>query len=324
MLILTSIFIPITHRFVHIKHTKNKMVVETEKRRSLRPVVKRAPFQYPVQPSKYKPKPGFRHRASFRTKDELRQEILSLKQEIVILSSKLQASIKTQVALKRKLNFEVCPKIATKRKAEDGGENPPPKKVYKIGTSKNVKKNPIKRKSELCDNNDKSHKRKKPNSHGSKIGTKRKAEDGGENPPPNKVYKIFTSKNVKKNIIKRKSELCDNNDKPNSHVEKNSESNISLQDHLATVVEKATMSNKEMWDSLRLNEIDDDSVDDEVLIVPTTSTNNIESLLNNEQDDDIRDDIDDEVIFISTPEKVNVNRVLIVVSVILNSNHQQR
>ena len=56
------------------------MVVETEKRRSLRPVVKRAPFQYPIQPSKYKPKQGFRHRASFRTKDELRQEILSLKQ----------------------------------------------------------------------------------------------------------------------------------------------------------------------------------------------------------------------------------------------------
>ena len=98
------------------------MVVETEKRRSLRRVVKRAPFQYPVPTSKYKPKPGFHHRASFRTKDELREEIFSLKQEIVILSSKLQASIKTQVALKRKLNFEMCPKIGTKRKAEDVGE----------------------------------------------------------------------------------------------------------------------------------------------------------------------------------------------------------
>ena len=228
------------------------MVVETEKRRSLRPVVKRAPFQYPVPTSKYKPKPGFRHRASFRTKDELREEIFSLKQEIVILSSKLQASIKTQVALKRKLNFEMCPKIGTKRKAEEVGENTPPKKVYKIGTSKNVIKNPNKRKSELCDNNDKSDKRKKPN----------------------------------------------------SQVEKNSESNITLQDHLTNVIEKATMSNKAMWDSLRLNEKDDDSVDDEVLIVPTTSTNNIESLLNmNEQDDDIVDDIEDEVIFVPTPEK---------------------
>ena len=165
----------------------------------------------------------------------------------------------------------------------------------------------MKRKSELCDNNDKTHKRRKPNNHGSKIGTKRKAEDGGENPPPNKVYKIFTSKNIIKNPNKRKSELCDNNDKsdkqkkPNSQVEKNSESNITLQDHLANVVEKATMSNKAMWDSLRLNEKDDDSVDDEVLIVPTTSTNNIESLLNmNEQDDNI---VEDEVIFVPPPEK---------------------
>ena len=92
------------------------MVVETEKRRSLRPVVKRAPFQYPVPTSKYKPKAGFRHRASFRTKDELREEIFSLKHEIVILSSKLEASIKKQVALKQKLNYEMGTKMGTKIK----------------------------------------------------------------------------------------------------------------------------------------------------------------------------------------------------------------
>ena len=61
------------------------------------------------------------------------------------------------------------------------------------------------------------------------------------------------------------------------------------------------MSNKAMWDSLRLNEKDDDSEDDEVILVPTTATNNIQSLLNmNEQDDDIEED---EVIFVPTPEK---------------------
>ena len=86
--------------------------------------------------------------------------------------------------------------MGAKRKAEDGGENPPPNKKYKIFTTKNVKQNIIKRKSELCDNNDKSDKRKKPNSQGSKMGTKRKAEDVGENTPPKKVYKIFRSKNA--------------------------------------------------------------------------------------------------------------------------------
>ena len=161
------------------------MVMETEKRRSLRPVVKTTPFQYPIQRSKYKPKQGFRHRPSFRTKDELRQEILTLKEEIVILTSKLHASMKAQVALKRKINFEVCQKIAIKRKPEDGGENQPRKKVCKIDTSKNAKKKAMKRKSELFDDNDKTHKRSKPNNHGSKMGAKRKAEDGGENPPSN-------------------------------------------------------------------------------------------------------------------------------------------
>ena len=63
------------------------------------------------------------------------------------------------------------------------------------------------------------------------------------------------------------------------------------------------MTNKQMWDSLRLKEIDDNSVDDEIQVVPTTSTNNNESLLNNEQDDDLVTDIEDEVIYISTPQK---------------------
>ena len=150
-----------------------------------------------------------------------------------------------------------------------------------------MQKKAMKRKSQLFDNNDKTHKRSKPNNHRAKMGAKRKAENAGENPPPIKKYKFFTTKNVEQNIIKRNSELCDTNDKPNSHVEKNIASNISLHDHLASVVEKATMSNKQMWDSLRLTEIDGDSVDEEIQIVPTTSTNNNESLLNNEQDGDV-------------------------------------
>ena len=154
-----------------IKITKEVIALPMEKRRSLRAVVKRAPFQYPVpisnKTSKYKPKAGFRHRASFRTKAELREEILDLKHQIGILSSKLEASIKKEIALKRKLDYEMASKMGTKRKsedfdqlqhrkkirlddnfrkrkAEDVGENTPPKKVYKIGRSKNVIKNQTK------------------------------------------------------------------------------------------------------------------------------------------------------------------------------------
>ena len=78
------------------------------------------------------------------------------------------------------------------------------------------------------------------------MGTKRKAEDGGENTTPKKVYKIFRSKNVIKNRNKRKLEIDDKfykRKKPNSQVEMNSESNITLQDHLTNVIKKATMSN---------------------------------------------------------------------------------
>ena len=279
------------------------MVIETEIRRSIRHIVKTTPFQIPIQRSKYQAKKGFRHRPSFRTKDQLRQEISNLKLEIIDLTSKLNDSIKAQIALKKKINFEVSKKIPIKRKRHDGGEKQSRKKVCKIDTSTNAKNKAMKRKSDMFDDLDTTHKRSKSNNNVSKLRVKRKAEDGGENPPPIKKYKIFTTKNVKQNIIKRNSELCDTNDKTNSHVEKNIASNISLQDHLDTVVEKATMSNKQMWDSLRLKEIDDNSVDDEIQVLASTSTNNNDSILNNEQDNDVVTDIEDEVIYIATPQK---------------------
>ena len=285
------------------------MVMETEIRRSIRHIVKTTPFQIPIQRSKYQPKKGFRHRPSFRTKDQLRQEISNLKLEIIDLTSKLNDSIKAQIALKKKINFEVSKKIPIKRKRHDGGEKQSRKKVCK-------------RKSDMFDDLDTTHKRSKSNNNVSKLRVKRKAEDGGENPPPIKKYKIFTTKNVKQNIIKPNSELCYTNVQNISHLEKNITPNVSLQDDLETVVEKATknitpidslqdrldtavekvtMRNKQLWDSLRLKEVDDNVVDDEVQVLG--STNNNDSILNNEQDNDVETDIENEVIYIATPQK---------------------
>ena len=75
-----------------------------EPRRSVRTVVKRSPFQYPTQTpiSKYIPKEGFRHRPSFRTKQQLRDQIIALKGQITILESKLEAAMKKQTAMKKK------------------------------------------------------------------------------------------------------------------------------------------------------------------------------------------------------------------------------
>ena len=298
------------------------MVIETEIRRSIRHIVKTTPFQIPIQRSKYQPKKGFRHRPSFRTKDQLRQEISNLKLEIIDLTSKLNDSIKAQIALKKKINFEVSKKIPIKRKRHDGGEKQSRKKVCKIDTSTNAKNKAMKRKSDMFDDLDTTHKRSKSNNNVSKLRVKRKAEDGGENPPPIKKYKIFTTKNVKQNIIKPNSELCYTNVQNISHLEKNITPNVSLQDDLETVVEKATknitpivslqdrldtavekvtMRNKQMWDSLRLKEVDDNVVDDEVQVLG--STNNNDSILNNEQDNDVETDIENEVIYIATPQK---------------------
>ena len=93
--------------------------ISQEPRRSGRTLVKRAPYQYPSQISKYTPKQGFRHRSSFRTKQQLRDEIIALKGQITDLEKQLKAAMKKQTAMKKKMDHEMDPKNRSKRKAED-------------------------------------------------------------------------------------------------------------------------------------------------------------------------------------------------------------
>ena len=110
-------------------------------------------FQYPMtqsmkKASRYKVKPGFRHRPTFKTKQELRDEIVDLKNEINILTYQLEASIKNQNVLKRKLEFEIASKINKKRKAEHLDESPFQKKLRLEANCKNASKINKKRKAD--------------------------------------------------------------------------------------------------------------------------------------------------------------------------------
>ena len=85
-------------------------------RRTERPLVKRVPYQYSPPTSKYAPKPGFQHRSTFRTKQELRDEIVTLKDRVSDLESRLSEALKKNNALKKKLDHTLD---SRKRKGED-------------------------------------------------------------------------------------------------------------------------------------------------------------------------------------------------------------
>ena len=215
-------------------------------RRTERPLVKRAPYQYSPPTSKYAPKPGFQHRSTFRTKQELRDEIVTLKGRVSDLESRLSEALKKNTALKKKLDHTLD---SRKRKGEDIESQHQKKKKPNVDLQilERTAVDKVARKTTVSILKRKGEDLQVPQQKTKKLdfdlqSLKRKAVDNGEDGPPQK-YRIYKSKNDLKKTA----------------------SNVSLQTRLDDIVTKVTMPDNQDGpsneDSIWIPLMDDDDED---------------------------------------------------------------
>ena len=215
-------------------------------RRTERPLVKRAPYQYSPPTSKYAPKPGFQHRSTFRTKQELRDEIVTLKGRVSDLESRLSEALKKNTALKKKLDHTLD---SRKRKGEDIESQHQKKKKHNVDLQilERTAVDKVARKTTVSILKRKGEDLQVPQQKTKKLdfdlqSLKRKAVDNGEDGPPQK-YRIYKTKNDLKKTA----------------------SNVSLQTRLDDIVSKVTMPDNQDGpsneDSIWIPLMDDDDED---------------------------------------------------------------
>ena len=256
-------------------------------RRTERPLVKRVPYQHSPPTSKYVPKPGFQHRSTFRTKQELRDEIVTLKGRVSDLESRLSEALKKNTALKKKLDHTLD---SRKRKGEDIESQHQKKKKPNVDLQilERTAVDKVARKVTMPDNQDgpsnedsilertdvdkvarkttvsilkrKGEDLQVPQQKTKKLdfdlqSLKRKAVDNLEDGPPQK-YKIYKTKNVLKKTP----------------------SNVSLQTRLDNIVSKVTMPDNQEGPSnedyswIPLMDDEDDASQGITVAEPTTGT----------------------------------------------------
>ena len=215
-------------------------------RRTERPLVKRVPYQYSPPTSKYAPKPGFQHRSTFRTKQELRDEIVTLKDRVSDLESRLSEALKKNTALKKKLDHTLD---SRKRKGEDIESQHQKKKKPNVDLQilERTAVDKVARKTTVSILKRKGEDLQVPQQKTKKLdfdlqSLKRKAVDNLEDGPPQK-YRIYKSKNDLKKTA----------------------SNVSLQTRLDDIVTKVTMPDNQDGpsneDSIWIPLMDDDDED---------------------------------------------------------------
>ena len=226
-------------------------------RRTERPLVKRAPYQYSPPTSKYAPKPGFQHRSTFRTKQELRDEIVTLKDRVSDLESRLSEALKKNTALKKKLDHTLD---SRKRKGEDIESQHQKEKKPNVDLQilERTAVDKVARKTTVSILKRKGEDLQVPQQKTKKLdfdlqSLKRKAVDNGEDGPPQK-YRIYKTKNDLKKTA----------------------SNVSLQTRLDDIVSKVTMPDNQDGpsneDSIWIPLMDDEDAPSQGIAVPEPTT----------------------------------------------------